>query len=217
MNTKEMAMEQVSAFADGEIPESQVSNVLASLYQSEGQADWEIYHQIGDVLRSDDMAVSMSPGFSAKMAAALADEPALVAPVLRATIKGSDGEAIGNSSGLFSSRQSRRWTMPGMLAAAAVAAVAFVATPQLMVAMKSVPVDTHASVRALALARADAALAVKVNASSSAVASSTEHEGVVLRDPRIDDYLLAHQRFSPSVYSTAQYARSATFANDSNK
>jgi sigma-E factor negative regulatory protein RseA len=38
-----------------------------------------------------------------------------------------------------------------------------------------------------------------------------------LRDPGIDDYLLAHQRFSPSVYSTAQYARSATFVNDSNK
>jgi sigma-E factor negative regulatory protein RseA len=39
--------------------------------------------------------------------------------------------------------------------------------------------------------------------------------GEVLRDTRIDEYLLAHQRFSPSVYSTAQYARSATFAIDS--
>jgi sigma-E factor negative regulatory protein RseA len=42
-------------------------------------------------------------------------------------------------------------------------------------------------------------------------------DGEVLRDPRIDDYLLAHQRFSPSVYSTAQYARSATFAVESDK
>jgi sigma-E factor negative regulatory protein RseA len=39
----------------------------------------------------------------------------------------------------------------------------------------------------------------------------------MLRDPDIDDYLLAHQRFSPSVYSTAQYARSATFATDTEK
>jgi sigma-E factor negative regulatory protein RseA len=39
----------------------------------------------------------------------------------------------------------------------------------------------------------------------------------VLRDPRIDEYLLAHQRFSPSMFSTAQYARSATFATDSGK
>lgn len=39
----------------------------------------------------------------------------------------------------------------------------------------------------------------------------------VLRDARIDEYLLAHQRFSPSVYSTAQFARSATFATESGK
>ncbi len=42
-------------------------------------------------------------------------------------------------------------------------------------------------------------------------------EMVYLRDPLIDQYLLAHQRFSPSVYSTAQYARSAAFANETNK
>lgn len=40
---------------------------------------------------------------------------------------------------------------------------------------------------------------------------------VILRDPQIDEYLLAHQRFSPSLYSTAQFARSATFAADSGK
>jgi len=42
-------------------------------------------------------------------------------------------------------------------------------------------------------------------------------EFVFLRDPQFDQYLLAHQRFSPSVYSTAQYARSAAFANDKDK
>jgi sigma-E factor negative regulatory protein RseA len=42
-------------------------------------------------------------------------------------------------------------------------------------------------------------------------------ELVYLRDPLIDQYLLAHQRFSPSVYSTAQYARSAAFANEKDK
>jgi sigma-E factor negative regulatory protein RseA len=41
--------------------------------------------------------------------------------------------------------------------------------------------------------------------------------GQVLRAQGIDEYLMAHQRFSPSVYSSAQYARSATFANESGK
>lgn len=40
---------------------------------------------------------------------------------------------------------------------------------------------------------------------------------VVLRDPRMDEYLLAHQRFSPSVFSNAQFSRSATFATESVK
>ena len=39
----------------------------------------------------------------------------------------------------------------------------------------------------------------------------------VLRDPRMEEYLLAHQQYSPSVFSTAQFARSATFATDSLK
>jgi sigma-E factor negative regulatory protein RseA len=73
-----------------------------------------------------------------------------------------------------------------------------------MVATKSAPSGSGAP----AVASADARIAV---------VSANAPEGVVLRDPRIDEYLLAHQRFSPSVYSTAQYARSATFATDSNK
>jgi sigma-E factor negative regulatory protein RseA len=40
---------------------------------------------------------------------------------------------------------------------------------------------------------------------------------VVLRDAQIDEYLLAHQRFSPSLYSTALYARSSTFVTESDK
>ncbi len=49
---------------------------------------------------------------------------------------------------------------------------------------------------------------------SSAIAVA-DRNGAMLRDPRIDDYLAAHQRFSPSVYSSAQYVRSAAFVSDS--
>jgi sigma-E factor negative regulatory protein RseA len=97
--------------------------------------------------------------------------------------------------------------------AAAVASVAFVATPQLMVAMRGEPVLSGSETM---IASTGAAQPVKVSDASSAtgqlaVVSGTGTGEVVLRDPRIDDYLLAHQRFSPSMYSTAQFARSATF------
>jgi len=81
--------------------------------------------------------------------------------------------------------------------AAAVAVAAFLTVPQMMTPNGNAPVVTAA-----------------VAPETITVASK---DGEVLRDPRIDDYLLAHQRFSPSVYSSAQYARAATFAVDSDK
>jgi sigma-E factor negative regulatory protein RseA len=204
MNTKEIDKEQISALADGELADEQIDAALAALRRADRHCDWETYHQIGDVLRSDDMAVTLSAGFAARMAARLDAEPTIIAPAInRTTARPADEPAA---------RAKQRWTMPGMIAAAAVAAVAFITTPQLMVAMKSEPAASGAAV---ALAAQPAAS----NASSSqpAVVSANVPEGVVMRDARIDDYLLAHQRFSPSVYSTAQYARSATFATDSTK
>jgi sigma-E factor negative regulatory protein RseA len=194
MNTNDMAREQISALADGELPEQHVNMVLGTLRQMENKADWEIYHQIGDVLRSDDMAVLLSAGFASRMAARLDAEPAIVAPAVADWTAEQAAEAM---------RPAKRWAMPSMVAAAAVAAVAFITTPQLMVAMKSEPAIVETAKLASVGPAADQAATVATSGS----------DGVILRDPGIDDYLLAHQRFSPSVYSTAQYARSATFSN----
>jgi sigma-E factor negative regulatory protein RseA len=191
MNTKELSREQISAFADGELADSQADSMLAAMRKDGGCADWELYHRIGDVLRSDDMDVQLSPGFSERMAARLAMEPAIVAPAPsdRYSTVAVPGAAIKPAG------RARRWALPGMVAAAAAATMALFTGPQLMVATMSEP----------------------SGAATQAVAAADASEGVVLRDPRIDEYLLAHQRFSPSVYSTAQYARSATFATDTNK
>jgi len=91
------------------------------------------------------------------------------------------------------------------MAAAAVAAIAFFAEPSFMEIIKKEWISPLGAVLA---------------SYGSTVASPTARvrpENEILRDPGIDEYLLAHQRFSPSVYSTAQYARSATFAVDSDK
>ncbi len=179
MVTKNLAQERISVFADGETSDEQLDIALADLRNEDGRASWELYHQIGDLLRSDEMAIPLSAAFSPSMAARLAAEPVLIAPL----------HARGKKTGV------RRLALPGVLAAAA-AAVAFVATPQLMVAMQGAP----ASSAAIAVVATDAARA-----------------RLVMRDQGLDEYLMAHQRFSPSVYSSAQYARSATFANESGK
>lgn len=197
MSTNEMTREQISALSDGELSDEHVDIAFAALRGEGARADWDIYHRIGDVLRSGDMAGGLSPGFAARMAARLEAEPTIIAPAAVA-------ECVkGTASRLDSAR---KWALPSMAAAAAMAAVAFVTTPQLMVAMKD---GNHRSQGLATTVAAD------IEQQGLVAASATD--GVVLRDSRIDDYLMAHQRFSPSVYSTAQFARSATFATDSSK
>ncbi|MET0963874.1 MAG: sigma-E factor negative regulatory protein [Noviherbaspirillum sp.] len=189
MDTKSLAQERISIFADGETSDEQMDIALADLRNEDGRTSWELYHQIGDLLRSDEMAIPLSTGFAAKMAARLAAEPVLIAPV----------QARARKTGV------RRLALPGVLAAAA-AAVAFVATPQLMVAMQGVPAPSAA----IALAGTDGVARASLDTNAA-------RAGRIMRAQGIDEYLMAHQRFSPSVYSSAQYARSATFANESGK
>ncbi|MFC7516574.1 sigma-E factor negative regulatory protein [Herbaspirillum sp. GCM10030257] len=214
MNTNEMSGEKISALADGEITDEQLDLALAAMKKDNACADWALYHQIGDVLRSSDMAINMSSDFSARFAARLQTEPTVIAPT--ASITRANGLANGDVQGskvsgqTSDSRSTKRWALPGMAAAAAMAAVAFVATPQLMVAMHGNPISAETSIASASTDKPSAADSATVTAASA----SGE---VVMRDPRIDDYLFAHQRFSPSLYSTAQYARSATFATESTK
>lgn len=203
MNTKDITQEQISALADGELSSAYVDMALAALRQADGRDTWDVYHQIGDIMRSDDMALTMSADFSARMAARLDAEPAIIAAPLAVTVQPSEQIAVGGGQpvrvGVFGVRRTiKRFALPGM-AAAAVAAAAFIITPQTVVV-------SGPAAQQLTLA------------SASAVSDDhvVTHAGEVLRDSRMDEYLTAHQRFSPSLYSAAQYARPATFAPDAN-
>lgn len=193
-----MSREQISALADGELLDAHVNVTLAVLRQPEEQTTWSLYHQIGDVLCSGDMGSSLSSGFAAKMRACLDTEPALLVPQPAPPVEQRIAAPAVSASGMSArERFVRRFVMPGTAVAAAVAAVVFVtAQPPVMMA------DDGAA----------------TSASQDAVrVSSLAQQGEVIRDPRIDDYLLAHQRFSPSMYSSVQYARSVAFAIDSDE
>ncbi len=214
MNTKNMIQEQISAFSDGELTECQMEVLLTALRQRDSRETWDAYHHIGDVLRSDEMAFAMSPNFTARMAAHMAAEPTIVAP-RRVNQAQMQQRQIASPDASASTRLIRRLGFSGV-AAAAVAVVALVTAPQLMVALKGSSASESAPVMVASAPKTPGA--VSAHASQTAVVAAVNaQDGGVLRDPRIDDYLLAHQRFSPSVFSTAQYARTATFSTDSNK
>lgn len=216
MDTKEISREQISALADGELVDAHVNIALAVLRQPEEQITWDLYHQIGDVLRSDEMAFSLSEGFAAKMSARLDAEPAMIAPQLKAA--GAEQivvPGIAASGSVIRKRFVRRFAMPGAAVAAAVVAVVFVTSPQ-----QAVTIANNGASAPAVMAQSQSGITTVAASSASQNAvqvNSLAQQGEVTRDPRIDDYLLAHQRFSPSMYSSVQYARSAAFAIDSDK
>jgi len=94
---------RISAWVDGEDdirPED-----VATPY---GRHLWDTYHLIGDVLRSNDLAVRPSPLFYARLSKAIDAEPPIVAPTRW---------------------WSRRTALSGLAMAAAVAMVAWIALP----------------------------------------------------------------------------------------
>ena len=83
MDSGEKNRQGISALADGELGDTEARKLLARMADKDLRATWDLYHRIGDVIRTDAMAREMSPRFTACMAARLDAEPALLAPKRR--------------------------------------------------------------------------------------------------------------------------------------
>jgi len=213
METKNMTQEQISALVDNELVDEHVNLALAALRQADGRDAWDIYHQIGDVLRSDEMAHEFSPDFTSRLMARLDAEPTVVAPQVRPAAEQPSLLAVGGSRSM--SVAFRRYGAP--TAMAAVAVMALIVSPQLLTALKGNTVKDPLLTQVVApVNQGQTGTLQKVAAQDITVSAATQN-GVILRDPKIDEYLLAHQRFSPAWNSSAQYARSATFASGADK
>ena len=209
MTTNNIKNEDISALMDGETSAQCDDIFFQALRLSKNRESWDAYHQIGDVLRSDDIANNCSAAFNGALFTRLAAEPAYL---------GTAASSVASSTGLAANKQPNILATRRRLAsatrvvsgiAAASAALYFGGTVLLDTPTRQVALN-----RQLATQRGGAPqvtleqpIAVQVNLSSA----------VVMRSPQIDAYLIAHQRFSPSLSSTAQFARSANFATDSVK
>ncbi|MGV3655331.1 MAG: sigma-E factor negative regulatory protein [Noviherbaspirillum sp.] len=210
MDTNKMMKERISALSDGELGYAEVDGALAELRSPEGRTLWQNYHEIGDMIRSEEMTIRLSPDFSARMSAMLAAEPTYVAPAIEPELR-REAPAQARQPWL------RRFALPGA-AAAALAALGLAGAPQLMVALEGAPAPIEAP-PAMAKVERPVSHGSIIAAAAPAAAGSVDAQSqpVMLRDMSLDEYLMAHQRFSPSVYSSAQFARSSTFANESGK
>jgi sigma-E factor negative regulatory protein RseA len=86
MDTSKRLHENISALADGELPDSERELALAALASDDGRAAWHAYHVIGDTLRAGADG-ALSDGFAARLARRLAAE----APLAGAAVAASEG------------------------------------------------------------------------------------------------------------------------------
>ena len=70
----EVRSEQLSALADGQLQGDEFAAALAWAAEDEGRDTWEVYHLVGDVLRSSDLARPANPAFLSRLRDELAKE-----------------------------------------------------------------------------------------------------------------------------------------------
>ncbi len=221
MNMKKMTHEHISAFADAELAEKEIARVLSSLRVPEQREAWDAYHRIGDILRSEELAYEMRPEAQAKMAALLDAEPIIFAPIQSGDHPQSQFNNVERLDFVRTRpafiQNAKHFFRPGMAVAATAAAVAFFAAPPLMVAFNGWR-SGDASHMASSVSPVMAAVEkgnIKLKArtgSQDTVADATESSS-----SNMDEYLFAHQRFSRSGYSNAQYASPVSFTTESAK
>ncbi|MFA9275443.1 MAG: sigma-E factor negative regulatory protein [Candidatus Aquirickettsiella gammari] len=203
--------ELISSMLDGELSDAQLDVLLDCLKGQDGQQimqTWARYHELGDVLRSDDLAITFAPDFSAKMSARLDAEPVVLAP--QKITKVSNGNGVNKSA---------YWAITSV---AATVMLAFLMAPQIIPLLNSHS-TLNGEIASVEPADSFAAPGVKLASNSAATypskdadfAPKLENQVDMLRDPRLDSYLLAHQKVSPSLDNSARYVQRANVVSSS--
>jgi len=207
--------EQVSALADGHLQGSAFAEAIDALEaHDELRADWHAYHLIGDVLRSGQHApCGDSNVFLARLQARLATEAVAPVPVRAVpVVVAARQRAEPANEPVF------RWKLvAGAASLAAVAAISW----NWVGGMSSTPNDAQ-------LAQTQQPPAMSVLAASgpnatSAIASAVPTRvqigngapQVMLRDPRLDELLAAHQQVGGGSQMPSTFLRNTTFEGPS--
>ncbi len=210
MNHMNTAHEQVSAFADGRLRDEEFAQLVSKVCEDdELRGIWQTYHLVGDVLRSGaHSACSDTSAFLSRFQQRLAAEPAMPA-MLEVQQSAAPRRIDAANEPVF------RWKLvAGAASMAAVAAIGWslagggafrpasadmaqVQNPAPAVAVASVPQQARPAL------------------ASTRVQIGNGNPQVMLRDPRLDQLLEAHQQASGASGMPSGFLRNATFEGQS--
>jgi sigma-E factor negative regulatory protein RseA len=201
MNNDDSMREQVSALADGQLHGADgdaVSRVVGQICSQEDlQETWRTYHLVGDVLRSGTHTACADSGeFVARLRQRLVVEaaPSVVADPIAAV--GSPQDAANEPV--------YRWKMlAGVASLAAAAAIGW----------NWVGPSAQGPVQAQLAQQAPAAASVggPVTSGTRVLVGEGQRPQVMLRDPRLDALLEAHQQAGGASTMPSSFLRNATF------
>ena len=83
MEKNQKNQQQISELMDGELDPVFLPSVMSSVYQASGREQWDMYHHIGDLLRSEEMAYVPTKNFNEHLSLQLVNEPSFIAPTKR--------------------------------------------------------------------------------------------------------------------------------------
>ena len=198
MMKQQMNKELLSALVDGELHGEELEQALACAEGPEGCASWELYHLVGDVLRSPDLAHHSQHDLLSGLRAQLANEPALMlepAQIKQVTagLESAHGPVVALRDPAANGAVFRWKVAASFASVAAVAALGW--------NLMGNPAGGQG-----------AQMASVQGAASSPVLVATE-SGDVLRDPRLDALLDSHQQYlsRASLQTPADFLRNASF------
>ncbi len=199
MMEQQMNKELLSALVDGELHGEELEQALACAESAEGCASWEIYHLVGDVLRSPDLAHHSQHDLLSGLREKLAQEPPL-------QLASSQLEQVTTG---MAQTQERVVPLRDPAANSSVFRWKVAASFATVAAVAALGWNLLGSVNA----PQGAQMAVAPASISTPVLIATG-EGDVLRDPKLDALLANHQQYAsrPSLQTPAEFLRNASFA-----
>ena len=202
MEAQANQQENLSALADGELHDDEWAQTLNFAASEQGRETWQLYQLVGDVLRSPELARhSHDDGaFLAKLRQGLAQESTPIATAITAPAPATFQPAIAANDSVY------RWKL-----LAGVASLATVAT----LAWSSWSASNAPAEQQWATLAAPSAVTASAATATTAVSANPNHSSapVMLRDPRLDELVAAHQQFhGPSALQLpANFLRNANF------
>lgn len=199
--------ETISALMDGRVQGDELSALLPDMAAAEARECWHVYHLVGDVLRSSELAAcGHDADFVRRLGERLHAERR-PAPPQALPIVVPPGARPAANDGVF------RWKLvAGLASFAAVAAIGWGLMGGIGPQPAGAQLAQNGPVPAASGSR-QLALVAPAGQADTAVVGVADAEPLMLRDPHLDAFLAAHRQAvgASALAASAGFMRNATF------